>query len=209
MADKNKNAAGSDWTAGIVAIVAALLLGGGIPVGLLYGLYFPKVKEREGEEARMKEQEQVSELLGVRLAKVEKLESEAKEMRERLIDIEKPFSAPNAPEVIEQIDRLAQSHNLGLIPERRQMLRARIVYAGAESEAVSFAQGLNASCVWVDAFGTYHDFGRFLTALETMPGAVVICESLDCYGDQSGSTLHTFRLKLFVIERRDVDKVGT
>lgn len=198
---------GGDWTAGIVAITAAVLLGGAIPIALYYTLYTPQVLARQGEEKKLVELKATEEVLVGRETRVRTLETEGAEMRERLAKLEERFTAPvDRAELVTRISNIAQDHNIRLRAEQAQTLRAKTVYDGAKE--LTFARGLKASSIMVDCQATYHDFGRFVAALESLPDAVLIIESIDIDGDQNGAYSHVFQMTIYAIERRNLDAVG-
>lgn len=204
---KQASSGSGDWTAGIVAIVAAMLLGGAIPIGLYYAMYVPSVQKRQAEERRFNELQTQSTLLIAREEKVRGLEADAVEMRARLDKVEKKFTAPvDRTELVTRIANMARGHNLRLRAEMSNTLRAKIVYEG--SAELKFLKGLKASAIIVDCQATYHDFGRFLAEVEAMEDAVLIVESLDINGDQNGGWSHNFMMTLYMIEKRDIDAVG-
>ncbi|MEZ5992519.1 MAG: hypothetical protein R3E76_09210 [Planctomycetota bacterium] len=211
MAADSGTGSSGDWTAGIVAIVAALLLGSAIPIGLYFGLYRPKVAERiAAQENKTKLDGEMNAMIA-RQEFVVKLETEADSVAERIEEIEKPFALADVekmdvPEVHEALLRLAKLHNLGLLPERQQQLRAEIVFPAGQR--IEFPHGLMATKLTIETHAYFHDFGRFLTAMETMEKFVIIPESLICTGDSNGGSRHMFRMNVFVIERRDVDAIG-
>ncbi|MBX3473644.1 MAG: hypothetical protein KF754_04615 [Planctomycetes bacterium] len=204
---KQQGGGGGDWTAGIVAIVAAVLLGGAIPIALYYALYVPQVQARVAEDKKLNELKATEEILVGRETRVRVLETEGAEMRERLAKLEEKFTAPvDRADLINRISKIAADHNIRLRSEQSQMLRAKTVYDGAKE--LTFPQGLKAASILVDCQATYHDFGRFVAALESMPDAVLIIESLDIDGDQNGGYSHVFSMTIYSIERRNLDQVG-
>lgn len=206
MAKQAKTSSG-DWTAGIVAITAALLLGGAIPVALYYALYVPRVREREAEEVKLRTLHDDEQLLMARRDRVKGLEDDADEMRKRLAEVEEQFTAPTQfGELVSRTAKLADSHHLRLRADQAQMVRAKVVYDG--NRRINFAKGLKASQILVEGQAWYHDLGRFITEIESLKDAVVVVESLEMRGDQNGGYSHNFKLSLYVIERRDLDAVG-
>ncbi len=207
MADK----ASGDWTAGVVAMIAALLIGGGIPVGLYLGLYAPKKQDRIDAEKKYKELTENEVLLFVQQAEVMKLKAEADEMAERVKEIEAPFAVGSearmdVPKARDMLDRLAGTHNLKLLPIRRQQVGADVVFPG-ESQ-VTFEKGLVATKLIIEAQATFHDFGRFVTAMEMLPDLVVIPATLDCQGDSNGGREHLFVMHVYVVQKRNVEEIG-
>jgi hypothetical protein len=221
MAEK-LDSSGGDWTAGIVAIVAALLLGGGIPVALYFGLYKPKVQEREAAEVRFQQLENDKELLLARQERVRGLEEDADDMAGRIEKLETRFVKPDSTDTADldlkivraTLTELAEKHNLTLLRERQQQKKAVMVYPA--NTRVVFENGLAATGIIVEAQATYHDFGRFLAEVESLDGpeieainrAVVIPESLICKGDANRGIRHVFILTLYVVEQRNVDEIG-
>lgn len=204
---KQASASSGDWTAGIVAIVAALLLGGAVPIALYYALYTPRFEARVAEEKKHKGYQDEETVLLAREEKVRKLEEDAKEMRERLAKVEEKFTpAVDRAELVTRISKMAEGHNIRLRSEMATTLRAKVVFDG--NSDVVFAKGLKAASIMVDCQATYHDFGRFLAELESMQDHVLIVESLDIDGDQNGGYSHSFKMTLYVIERRDLEAVG-
>lgn len=210
MADKGLGSSG-DWTAGIVAIVAALLLGSALPIGLYFGLYKPKVAERKAGEEKKKKLNADMEVMIARQEKVAELEAEGKEMAKRVKEIEKPFAVADTekmdvPDVRAALLRLAEVHNLALLPERKGELGSEIVYTG--KQRIAFEHGLMATKLVIEALAFYHDFGRFVTDMETMEKYVIIPETVVCMGNTNGGGRHLFRMGVYVIEKRDVESIG-
>jgi Tfp pilus assembly protein PilO len=205
---KQANDPSGDWTAGIVAIFAALLLGGAIPIALYYTLYVPRVQARIAEEKRLEDQQATQAALVAREERVRKLEEDAAEMEKRLRQVEENFTAPVDRDVlISKITNFARDHNIRLPAEQANVLRAKIVYEGGQE--ITFAKGLKAVPIIINCQATFHDFCRFLTQIENMKDAVLIIESLDINGDQNGGNSHRFEVVLYSIERRDIAAVGT
>lgn len=218
MADK-VTGSGGEWTAGIIAIVAALLLGGALPVGLYMGLYKPKEAERIAAEQRLSQLDLDWDMLIARQQRVSALKEDGKMMEARLQNIEGPFAVPDVerldvPEVRARLVTLAERHNLELLPERQQQLGSERVYTG--NQRITFPQGLHATKLIIEAQAYYHDFGRFVTEMETLRDEedkerakyVIIPEKLICKGDPNGGSRHVFVLHVFVVEKRDIDSIG-
>lgn len=217
MADKISGA--GEWTAGIIAIVAALLLGGAVPIGLYMGLYKPKEQDRITAEAKLAELDVDWELLVARQQRVKGLQDDADDMERRLEEIEEPFASADVerldvPEVRARLLTLAEKHNLELLPERQQELGSERVYTG--NQRITFQHGLNATKLIIEAQAYYHDFGRFVTEMETLRDEedkaktkyVIIPEKLICKGDPNGGSRHVFVLHVFVVEKRDIASIG-
>jgi len=205
---KQTSSSSGDWTAGIVAIVAAMLLGGAIPIGLYFALYVPRVQARIAEEKRHETLKQDESLLIAKEERVRKLEEDAVGMEARLAKVEEKFTPMvDRAELLKTISDLARDHNIRLKTEMSQTLRAKVVYEGGAD--IGFSKGLKAASIIVDCQATYHDFGRFLAELESMPNAVLIVDSLEIDSDQNGGYSHKFLLNLYAVERRDVSAVGT
>ncbi|MCB9894775.1 MAG: hypothetical protein H6839_10015 [Planctomycetes bacterium] len=219
MADKASSGSGGDWTAGIVAIFAALLLGSAAPIGLYFGLYKPKVADRIAAEEKKSKLMLDMDLMLKRSERVTTLENEGDAMSERVKAQEAPFAEPDVerldvPEVRAALLRLAEKHHLALRPERQQQLGAEVVYA--PGIRIRFAKGLMATKLTIEALAYFHDFGRFVTQMETLaqegnetsPKYIIIPEELTCTGDTNGGSKHVFVMSVYVIERRDVDSIG-
>ena len=218
MADKGTGGS-SDWTAGIIAIVAALLLGAALPIGVYLGLYVPKQKDRIAAEQRLSQLDVDYELLIQRQVRVKGLEDDADEMAARLTSIEEPFATPDVermdvPEVRTHLLTLADKHNLELLPEREQQLGSERVFTG--NQRITFEHGLSATKLIIEAQAYYHDFGRFVTEMETLKDEtdetrskyVIIPEKLICNGDPNGGSRHMFVLHVFVVEKREISLIG-
>lgn len=211
MADKGGASGNADWTAGIVAIVAALLLGSAIPIGLYFGLYKPKVAELAAANQKLNTLKADMTAMVVRSEKVTKLENDGDAMAKRVTELEAPFAVSDperldVPDAWAAIDKLANDHYLELRPERKTQLGARVVYKS--NNRIQFQDGLFATKLTVEAQAFFHDFARFVSKLEYMQNYVVIPESLICKGDANGGTTHTFIMEIYVVERRDVDLIG-
>lgn len=208
---KGAGSSGGDWTAGIVAIVAALLLGGALPIGLYFGLYKPKEKERLAAEQKLVQLNVDLELMMARGERVRGLEDDGVAMADRIKELESPFAVGDAekmdvPEVRATLLRMAETHKLELRPERQQQLGAEVVFAGGDR--ITFEKGLTATKLQIEARARFHDFGRFITEMETLEKYVIIPESLVCTGDANGGNDHVFIMVVYVVERRDVDAIG-
>ncbi|MCG3183147.1 MAG: hypothetical protein ICCCNLDF_01231 [Planctomycetes bacterium] len=208
---KGAGSSGGDWTAGIVAIVAALLLGGALPIGLYFGLYMPKEKERLDAVKKLDQLNIDMEMMLARGERVRGLEEDGSQMEERVKEIETPFALGDAekldvPDVRATLLRLAEKHQLALRPERQQQLGAEVVFTGGDR--ITFEKGLHATKLQIEAKARFHDFGRFVTEMETLEQFVIIPESLVCTGDANGGNDHVFIMVVYVVERRDVDAIG-
>jgi hypothetical protein len=209
-----KGASGSsagDWTAGIVAIIAAMLLGGAIPVGLYFGLYKPKVAEHVAAKEKMKTLQADMDLMVARSEKVRKLEEEGDAMAVRVTKIEERFAVSDperldVPDAWAAIQKLAEDNFLELLPERKSQLGARVVFKS--NNRIEFENGLHATRLRIEAQAYFHDFARFVSKLEYMDKFIVVPETLICKGDTNGGVTHKFFLDIYVIERRDVNSIG-
>jgi hypothetical protein len=211
MADKGTSSSGGDWTAGIVAIVAAMLLGSAIPVGLYFGLYKPKVAEHSAAKEKLNTLQTDMTAMVARSERVRKLEDEGEAMAARVTKDEARFAIadPEALDVLaarEAIQKLADDSFLELLPERKSQMGARIVFKS--NNRIEFENGLRATRLKVEAQAYFHDFARFVSRLEHMEKFVVVPETLICKGDTNGGVTHKFFLDLYVIERRDVNSIG-
>lgn len=221
MADKNQDSAG-DWTAGIVAIIAALLLGGGVPIGLYFGLLVPKQKEvglwdeaaqqfTSGEEQRKVELQSEHELRLQRKAKLAAKQMEAETIAAWITGLEEPFVAASDPGRMllkDRIGDLASEYKLEVSRARSNQMGATIVTLSRKESNITFPKGLVAIRVNVEAQAKYHDFGKFVAALESLKELVIIPEKLVIEGDSGAGQFHEFRYSFFVLERRDVDSIG-
>lgn len=210
MAAKGTGSSG-DWTAGIVAIVAALLLGSALPIGLYFGLYKPKEKQRIEAQNKLEQLKTDMQLMIARSDRVRGLEEDGVAVAERLKELEVPFAVSDpekmdVPEARAALLRLAEKHHLGLRPERQQQLGAEVVFIGGDR--IEFEKGLKATKLMIEAQAYYHDFGRFVSEMESLEQFVIIPESLLCKGDTNGGTDHVFIMVVYVVERRDIDSIG-
>lgn len=208
---KGAGSSGGDWTAGIVAIVAALLLGSALPVGLYFGLFKPKEQERIDAQQKLEQVKVDYQMMLARADRVRGLEEDGVKMADDIKELESPFAVGDpekldVPEVRATLLRLAENHKLELRPERQAQLGAEVVFAGGER--IAFEKGLQATKLQIEARARFHDFGRFITEMETLENYVIIPESLVCTGDANGGNDHTFIMVVYVIERRDVDAIG-
>lgn len=208
MAGSGKSS-GSEWTAGVIAIIAALLIGSAIPIGLYFGLYMPKYRDRMAAEEKKTELATSMTMMIARQERITNLEKDADTVAERIEQIEKPFAVPviedeDVPDARIALLQLASDHKLARLPERQ--ILDEIVTSGRYR--IPFPNGLMATKLKIEALAYYHDFGRFVTAMETLERFVIIPESLICTGDSNQSNRHKFRMVVYVIERRDVDSIG-
>lgn len=208
---KGAGSSGGDWTAGIVAIVAALLLGSALPIGLYFGLFKPKEQERIDAQQKLEQVKVDYQMMLARADRVRGLVEDGVKMADDIKELESPFAVGDpekldVPEVRATLLRLAENHKLELRPERQAQLGAEVVFAGGER--IAFEKGLQATKLQIEARARFHDFGRFITEMETLENYVIIPESLVCTGDANGGNDHTFIMVVYVIERRDVDAIG-
>lgn len=206
MAAKN-----ADWTAGIIAIIAALLIGSGIPTAVYFGLYKPKQADRQRAERDLEALRVDEQRVMAEQQQVNKLKKEMNDMADLLEDLEVAFApreegTPDLKDARERITSLATEHKLHLQPRRVTQSGATMVWS--EGNEVRFEHGLTASLMMIEAEATYHDFGRFLAALESDPLMVLVPESLLCHGDNNGGRLHSFELRVYVVMKRDIAQVG-
>ncbi len=206
-----------DWTAGIIAITAALLIGAGLTIGAYFGAYKPKQEQRIAADVKLGDLMVDQARVEMELERVRGMEADAKKMEERVAVLEKRFAEGNAadldvPAVREKLKTLCLSHNLDFQDAVRQQRDAQMVYKG--EKRIEFPHGLAATLLRIDVKGTFHDFGRFLRELEVLDtltedgGPVVIAESLSLVGDNNGKREHNFMLQVYVVEKRDLATVG-
>ena len=208
MAEKKSQGISSDWTAGIMAIVAAVLLGGGVPIGLYMGLYTPKKQERMAAEVKLKQVETEMNIQVDRQARVNTLTKDAATVEEWVRELETPFVDPAQLRLVqENIRGLCNDHNLR-VPQDRLQSETNPEAVRATGERIPFKDGLQASQMVIHVTGTYHDFARFFVKLETLHDTIVIPEALIMLGDQSQGRKHVFLLSLFVVEKRDYATIG-
>lgn len=208
MAEKKPQGISGDWTAGIMAIVAAVLLGGGVPIGLYMGLYTPKKQERIAAEGKLKQVETEMNIQVDRQKRVNDLTQDAAKVEEWVRELETPFSDPSQLRVVqENIRTLCGTHNLR-VPQDRLQSETNPEAVRATGERIPFKDGLQASQLVIHVTGTYHDFARFFVKLESMTDALVIPEALIMLGDQSQGRKHVFLLSVFVVEKRDYATIG-
>jgi Tfp pilus assembly protein PilO len=211
MADKPASSSGGDWTAGIVAIAAALLLGSAIPIGLYFGLYKPKVAERTTANEKLNTLKTDMTVMVSRADKVRKLEDDGDTMAQRVLRDEEAFAVSDpermdVPDAWAAVQKLAEDNYLDLLPERKTQLGARVVFKA--NNRVEFENGLRATKLRIEAQAYFHDFARFVSKMETLAKFVIVPEMLICKGDTNGGTTHMFVMEVYVIERRDVDRIG-
>jgi Tfp pilus assembly protein PilO len=205
-----------DWTAGMVAIAAAVLIGAGLTIGAYFGASVPMKEQRQTADRKLSELMVDQAMVEMELERVRGMEADAKRMEERVAALEENFAVGkpadlDVPKVRDEIEDLCQAHNLDFLDVVRQQRDAQMVYKG--EKRIEFQHGLAATLLMVDVKGTFHDFGRFLRDLEMLDtrkegGPVVIAESLSLIGDNNGKREHTFRLQAYVVEKRDLTTVG-
>jgi hypothetical protein len=211
MADSGTSSGSGDWTAGIVAIVAALLLGSALPIGFYFGLYKPKLKARVEAEDKKKKLDSDMSIMIARQERVVKLENEAETMADRIEKLETPFAVAdvdnrNVPDVVENLKHLAETNNLDIAPDHKRDRNPKIVFPG--KHRIKFEHGLMATQLRIETQAYFHDFGRFLTEMETLENYVIVPYSIAAIGDSNGANQHVFRLIVYVIEKRDVESIG-
>jgi Tfp pilus assembly protein PilO len=207
-----------DWTAGLLAIAAAVMIGGALPIGLWFGLYQPKLKERESLEIRHQELQTQFENLNRQMSVVTALEADGQTMAERLAVLEAPYHEAeqrrnDVPTARALLNALAEEHRLAP-PEEVARLGHEVVRPG--SRRIRWRHGLSATQLMIHATGTFHDFARFVTDMENLgsPEAtesrvVVIPDLLICQGDSSAGVIHTFMMTIYVVESRNIDEIGS
>lgn len=208
MAEKKSQGISSDWTAGIMAIVAAVLFGGGLPIGLYMGLYTPKKQEREAAQVKLADVEKQMNAQVDRQKRVNDLTQDAAKIEEWVRELEAPFTDPAQLRLVqENLRTLCNTHNLR-VPQDRLQSETNPEVVKATGERIPFKDGLQATQLVIHVTGTYHDFARFFVKLESMSDAVVIPEALIMLGDQSQGRKHVFLLSVFVVEKRDYATIG-
>lgn len=239
MARTTADSGAGDWTAGLIAIAAALLIGAAAPVAIYYALYLPRVEVSAAERVKLADQESRQSVLHKGQAEVKGFEADIAKLKSRLSAAEGVFTPPDlVPKLVKRLSDLAASYNILLRQDRRQMIGAKVVYE--EGAPFIFPDGLRGTRVVVVGQAPYHDLCRFVCDVESQSSgmnraaaggaappagdpeaeardreaemlkqAVVIIESLNIQGDQNGGYAHNFQMTLYVIERRNVDEVGT
>lgn len=202
----------SDWTAGIVAILAAVLLGAALPIGLYYGLYVPQTEALAQARLDLEAVEARQAMLSAKAERVKTLEDEGAEIAERLSGIEVEFVSPDGEgftldAAVLDIEDLASAHHLS--PRRQTSGTRDLNVVRPAGGALEFPDGLRATRYMVEAQARFHDFGRFLAALESRDGYTIIPEDLLCRGDAARGTQHIFVLNFYIVQKRDVDEIGT
>lgn len=208
MAKEKSQGISADWTAGIIAIVAALLLGGGVPIGLYLGLYEPKKNERIAGEQKLVEVQSKMDLEVERQKRVNELTQDSAKVEEWVREIEAPFTDSSQLRVVQEKLRTLCSDNNLRVPQDRLQFETNPEIVRATGERIPFKDGLQASQFLIHVTGTYHDFGRFFVQLEMLKDAVVIPEGLILLGDQSQGRKHVFLLTVYVVEKRDYAAIG-
>jgi Tfp pilus assembly protein PilO len=201
-----------DWTAGLLIIAAAVLIGAGIPLGLWLGLYQPKVAEHAAKRAILEQlNTQLEELFG-RKEVVSRIQRDVEHMSERLTELEQrevPEDERHQNELMRAaalLNRLADTHNLE-VPVERFAPGMEVVRPGPGR--VSWPHGLRASQLEIHASGTFHDFARFVQDMESRRELLVIPDSMSMIGDVTGTRrIHTFTMRIYVIEARDIEAIG-
>lgn len=209
MADLNKGS--GDWTAGIIAIVATLLLGAAVPVGLYFALYKPKTVEHAQKDEEFNKVSAEFEVLVARQTDVTKMEKEADETAKKLAKLEEVFAVPNDDAVIARIAKLATSHDIKLLEKRRGMLDVPdVVFPPKTPQPVAFKHGLQGRAFFVEGEGTYHDFGRFMADLENYEKTrtVVVVERVRIEGSRRAGPIHQFYVKAYIFEKRNIAEIG-
>lgn len=195
---------GGDWTAGLVAIAAALLLGAAAPIGIYFGLYVPQTKEHEmwaaeavKNKAKHDEQLEREKRVGVMRKHGDEARAEIAKLEERFT----PLSA--ASDLITTLETMAKRHRVELPPDKKIFTNERVVKP-MEADT-SLPNGLTASKIVVEGSASYNDFGRFMAEIENMSTATLIPGNFTATGDSNGGDKHLFRLELYMIQRRDLD----
>lgn len=192
MADKN-----GDWTGGILAIAAAVMIGFGVPAGLYYSWYQSLVDKNRQLVAKKSEIAVGMELQLGKESKVTKLDDDADLVEEKLAKLESRFVVE--PRIaIDAIYEFANQNHLKKLPNYEDDVQK--VELGPTT--VEWENGLRASQILIEVTGTYHDFGRFVAEVESMDSAVVIADKLIVTGDSSRGSIHRFSWSIYVVEQR-------
>ncbi len=207
---------GGDWTAGIIAIVAALLIGVGLVVGAYFGAYKPRQAQRIAAEQRMEELRVDEATVTAAQNRVKGQQADADRMAERIAALEGdgksgPFSiadpvTQDVTQVSDDLRALCRTHNLNFTERAKQQTGAQMVYPVGKQ--IEFEHGLKATGLVVEVQGSFHDFARFLSEAEALESATIIADSVDCIGDSNAGNEHTFILQLYVIEKRNLETLG-
>jgi Tfp pilus assembly protein PilO len=200
-----------DWTAGMIAIFAALMIGGAVPALVYFGLYQPKVEERTGAERRLDDLKVEQDIVLAKQAEVRGLMNDASDMAKRLEQSGENFVTPpegdtDVPELRRFLRDQARIHGLALLPRHTGQIGAEMIYWG--DRVITFEHGLQATQIIAELYGTYHDFGRYLAFLESLP-EVMIIDTLRCEGDSNGGRMHSFELRIYVVLKRDIEQIGS
>lgn len=201
MADGDK----ADWGAGILAIVAALLFGAGLPIGLYYGVYKPKIEAHQKLKAEAVTLDGEEQKLINQQTKIGELKEDSKLVEGKLVEVESSFSTSHTS-VISHIRKLAKDNRLEAMAEKDGDTGTQAVKL--QTNKAVWAEGLEARKVRVRASGTYHDFGRFMAAVEGMENTTIIPRTLEIDGDASTGNEHQFTWEIYIVVKRDIDKVG-
>ena len=201
MADGDK----ADWGAGILAIVAALFFGAGLPIGLYYGVYKPRTvaHQKLNDQAAaltIEEQNLVNQQM-----KIGELKKDSELVRDELVKVESSFATSHMS-VLSRIRKLAKDNRLEAMAEQEGDTGTQAVKL--KKEQAVWANGLVARKVKVRASGTYHDFGRFMAAVEGLKDATIIPRTLEIDGDASTGNEHQFSWEIYIVVKRDVEQVG-
>ncbi|MCC6572649.1 MAG: hypothetical protein IT462_02555 [Planctomycetes bacterium] len=195
----------NDWTAGIIAIGAALVLGAAAPIGIYFGLYMPQTKQLEMWTLNAQANEIKLHAEQEKEGRMQKMQGESDRVRGEIEKVEARFSAADE-NLIHQIEGIAQRHKVELPQDKRNFKDVMLV---KNMESPTFMpQKLRAEKIYIECSATYNDFGRFMAELENLPNATLIPGNFVAAGNSGAGKTHTFRVEFFVVQKRDLGSIG-
>ncbi|KAA0217777.1 hypothetical protein EDM80_02795 [bacterium] len=204
MADQAKSS--GDWTAGLIAIFATLLLGGAAPIALFFLLYKPQTIKREEQVTREKNLKSELDIQLARQANLAGLQKEGEEVASKLGELEKQFADKTIQEAVKKIGAMLEANKLEMTPEAK--LRRDTSAIRMSDTKDDFPGGLRALQISVTCYGRWKDLATFIASVESMKEFTVVFGDLRGEGDKNAGDKHTYNFDLWIMMRRDLDKIG-
>jgi hypothetical protein len=171
MAKTGTGGAAGEWTAGLIAILATVLIGAAIPIALYFTLYVPRTEAHASVKQKLVTEEARELTLSIKAAKVAGLKKDADGLVARLASAEDKFTPTElVAQVVKRLSNLAVEHKLGLRKEQQTLIGAKVV--NESGAPVIMAGGLRGVQVAVVGQARYHDLCRFIAEVESQASGI-------------------------------------
>lgn len=197
---------GNEWTAGLIAIFATILIGGAIPVALYFAMYVPQTKKKLQQEQRLAQLQTDYDLEFARTERIGGLKKDGEQVEKELKKVEERFADKGVQSVLDKLQKLLDSNKLDMTPDAKTRREASAIRVSDLKS--DFPGGLQAVPVTVNCWGTWKDFATFIAAVESMGNATVVVGELRAAGDKNAGKSHTYEVELWIVQRRDTDAIG-